>query len=293
MHSSLFSVLLGLILVGASSLAFAQNESRAREVDPPTTRSETEEEEEEELEEWEIDFERRKAAFRPKRNHSSRGRCRFDWSLQPEQLMPGQTGVLKIMMIMESNAVMRSAADLTASQRAPAGNLALGDMTLGPPRISKLAKAYQGKPIYDDWALLEMPITMAADAPPGSQQAALVEADFELHDGVSGTSMGRYRKVIRVTCTVGAEVQESATGPSGPSGGPEDAARSVSGDPTALAGGESQPATGQAVQVDEEASGSSPQPDGGFATEGSGTSLLVGAVLIVGVGLLLLLFRRR
>lgn len=294
MNCSLLSKLLGLALACASSVALAQNESGAREVDPPTTRSETEEEEEEELEEWEIDFERRKAAFRPKRNYFAGGRCRFDWSLQPEKLLPGQTGVLKVMMIMQSKAVMRSGSDLKASQRQPAGRLVLGDVTVSPPRISNLAKAYEGKPIYDDWALLEIPITMAADAPLGSRQTAVLEADFELHDGVSGTSMGRYQQLIRVHCEAGTvsdpEVQEPGTSPPAPSGASEEAGRA--GSPERMASAEDESLPGQAAQLDAEGASSSRPQGGDLPAEGSGTGLLVGAVLIAGV-VLLLLFRRR
>lgn len=301
MFCSLSRKLVCLALVGTAPAVFAQNEAGATEVDPPNAVGEGEEEEDE-LDEDDLEFRRRKAAYRPRMNYLTSGRCRFDWSLEPKRLMPGQTGLLKIMMVLESNAVMRSGSDLKASQREPAGSLSLGDLTLSPPRLSKLAKAYQGQPIYDDWALLEMPITMSSEAPMGSRQAAVVEAVFELHDGVSGTSMGSYHKLVRVQCEVGLAadpvVDVGGKGPSGPVARPDKAAGgAVAVESAKLAAPadaiERPPVTGQAASVDEEAlPKAQPETVESPVAEESGSFLLVAGGLMAAV-LLLLLIRRR
>ena len=196
-----------LWLVSAVSAALGQGPVESEEVG--AERQEVEEEEQSAEERDREDRARRRSMI----NYHARGRCRLDWSMTPKRLLPGQVGVLRVMMVLESRAVMESGDSLQVAQKAPVGHLSVGELTLGPPRLSRMAKAYEGQLVYDDWAQLEFPVTMALDAPLGSMQEAGLEVLFELHDGNSGTSMGRYHQLVRLKCEVGSVPDPEVVGP--------------------------------------------------------------------------------
>lgn len=134
---------------------------------------------------------------------TARGQCRFDVSVRPARLLPGQTGTLVLTMILESDAVMEAPASLTLEEPPQHAHLSVGPMTIQPPEPGGLAAAYAGRPVYDNWAMATMPIRVAENAPLGSTQQIGLNARFALHQGATGTPLGEFGQRLQVNCEIG------------------------------------------------------------------------------------------
>jgi hypothetical protein len=139
---------------------------------------------------------------------AAHGQCRFTVSVAPAKLLAGQAGTVSIVMILEADSVMESATDFRIEYHdaavAAKSLLRLGTAQIMAPRPAKLAAAYRGRLVYDNWAKIELPIAMAAEAPLGSIQTIDIDAHFRLHDGSTGALFGDYCNALTIACEVGA-----------------------------------------------------------------------------------------
>ncbi len=118
--------------------------------------------------------------------------CMFYVHTEPTKLMPGETGKLIVTASLKDRAVLPSPAPLRVTSPATQGQLTLGPATVLPAELGRLPGAYRGRPVYDNWATIEMPITVAASAPVGKKQSVVVEFSFELFDGNTAQSLGEF-----------------------------------------------------------------------------------------------------
>jgi hypothetical protein len=118
--------------------------------------------------------------------------CRFQASVTPPRLLPGQTGILRIVASLQGDAVIPSPAPLEVLSGPNQGPITLGASTIRPAAPGQLAKAYLGRPVYDNYAVLEMPVTMGMEAELGKKHQVKVDLKFDLFSGTSGTVFGRY-----------------------------------------------------------------------------------------------------
>lgn len=178
------------------------------------------------------------------------GRCRFEVSVAPDRLMPGQTGTARIVMVLEDDSVLQSADELQVVVPEPPAegtcHLTLGPAKVHPPKAATVATAYRGRAAYDEWVLVELPVTMSSHAPMGSTQSAAVEVRFRLHEGSTGRRFGEYQSPLSIVCEVGVS--------------PNPAAAAVQPSPVS----EGVPATGRALR---------PAPHPGTSAEPAGTGL--------------------
>jgi len=149
------------------------------------------------------------------------GQCRFEVSVSPDKLLAGQTGKVKIVMVLQADSVMEEPTDLVIALPEDRDGedhsmLSLGGARVHPPQPSQLAAAYRGRQVYDNWAVVELPVTMSAEARLGSRQSIDVEASFRLHQASTGMLFGDYRHRITISCEVGASldpaVEQAAAG---------------------------------------------------------------------------------
>lgn len=131
----------------------------------------------------------------------ARGQCRFDGAVAPKRLMPGQTGNLRVTMIFEGDAVMTSPSALQL--KAGPGSMELASWTLQPPTVARVAPAYLGQQVYDNWALIEAQVVMPSNARMGEKRNVVLEVEFDLHHGTSGQSLGHFRETVAIPCEVG------------------------------------------------------------------------------------------
>lgn len=143
--------------------------------------------------------------------------CQFHVHSKPAKLLPGQTGTLIITAVLKGQAVLPSPAPLLIKSGAQQGALTLGAHEVRPAGLGRLAKGYVGRPVHDNWATIEMPVTVAANAAMGSRHPVSVELEFDLFDGVSALTIGKFgdRAVgtIEVGRTLDPEVRGGYTAP--------------------------------------------------------------------------------
>jgi hypothetical protein len=118
--------------------------------------------------------------------------CRFVASVRPARLMPGQSGTLYVTAVLQGSAVIPSPAPLTVTSPTTQGLVTLGSASFQEAKVGRIAQAYLGRPVYDNYAILEVPITMSADAKLGQKQAVHVDMKFDLYDGNSAQVLGRF-----------------------------------------------------------------------------------------------------
>ena len=138
--------------------------------------------------------------------------CRFSASVSPSKLLPGQSGTLKVLAALQGNTVMPAPAPMELVAPAQQGALVLGPMQAQPAAAGRLAAAYLGRPVYDNYAIFEVPVTMAADAAMGSKHIASVDMKFDLFDGGTAQPIGRFLDRVALEIEVGAAPDPAVKG---------------------------------------------------------------------------------
>ena len=108
--------------------------------------------------------------------------CRLMASVTPAKLLPGQSGTLRILATLQGHAVLPSPAPIEM----------LGALAARPADPGRLEKGYLGRPVYENYAVFEVPVTMAPTAVIGSKHTVAVDLKFDLYDGNSAQAIGRF-----------------------------------------------------------------------------------------------------
>lgn len=233
--------------------------------------------------------------------------CRFSVSVTPAKLMPGQTGTLKVLAALQGTTVLPAPAPMELMSQPQQGALTLGAMVAQPAAPGRLAPAYVGRPVYDNYAIFELPVTMAADAPMGSKHVASVDMRFDLFDGNSAQPIGRFLDRVGTEIEVGRvadpAVNFGAAAAAAPDAEPAPAGASASAAPTPAAAQGGAPARtfdGKVLVADETPaapSAAAPESDGlpalpSVQPGGLPTWLLAGGGVVVLLVVILLLRRK-
>lgn len=119
--------------------------------------------------------------------------CKLYLHTKPARLMPGQSGIVIITAALGGQAVLPSPAPIELASPLQQGAVTLGNLQVAPAKLGQgTAAAYIGRPVYDNTARIEMPITVASNAVVGTSLNVAVELRFELFDGKSGQSIGKF-----------------------------------------------------------------------------------------------------
>lgn len=229
--------------------------------------------------------------------------CTFETSLEPRRLLPGQTGILTVMMILRGDAVLPAPPPVVMRGPAQQQALTLGSLNFREPKLGALPQnqAYRGKPVYEEIAIFDLPVTAAADAKLGSKHRISVELQFDLYSGATGQTVGRFldragREIeigqapgrVQVAPSTATAPQVPTAAPSAPDKPAEPVAPPVDDGGHAAVVPLSVP---QPEAAESARSASTPGPDA--ASEGGGSFWLLGggAVLVLAVAALAL--RRR
>ena len=135
--------------------------------------------------------------------HGARGYCRLDLAVRPARLMPGQTGTVSITMVLEGPAVIPVPAKVSVAPAGGPPDLTFGPMSMDPPRTSRLASAYQGQPVYDNWAIVQLPVTMSPGLALGSKHQGSLDVTFDLYNGSTAMPIGRFMERVPLSIEVG------------------------------------------------------------------------------------------
>lgn len=130
--------------------------------------------------------------------------CRFVASCRPPKLLPGQSGVLYVTALLQGNAVLPSPAPIEVLPRTKSNPISLGSLAVQPADAGKLAQAYLGRPVYDNFAVFEVPVTMGPEAKIGEKHGVYLDLKFDLYDGNSAQPVGRFIDRVSTEIEVGA-----------------------------------------------------------------------------------------
>jgi hypothetical protein len=227
--------------------------------------------------------------------------CRFHTSFRPARLMPGQSGTMLVTMTFHGAAVLPAPPAIEILSGPRQGPVTVGTLAVRPAEPGRLASGYLGRPVYDNFAVFEIPVTLTGEVEIGSKQPVSVEFKFDLYDGVSAQPIGRF--VDRATGEI--EVgQQPDPKVALPRRAEEPAAAPVRLEPVASnpgASAASSTATGPAAITGRAAEAQDQKPSMPTAGEGSSSlpvpsaadgdlpllPILGGAVLVLGVVILL------
>lgn len=129
--------------------------------------------------------------------------CRFYATVKPAKLMPGQSGVVSVAAILLGDAVIPSPPPMELIGAAQQGVVGLGAMSFLPAEPGKHAKGYLGRPVYDNYAIFEVPVTVSPDAEIGKKQRVAIDMKFDLYDGNSGQPVGRFVDQVSTEIEIG------------------------------------------------------------------------------------------
>lgn len=135
--------------------------------------------------------------------HGASNYCTFTATPKPAKLLPGQTGVIVVTAILKGNAVLQAPTPLEVISSAQQGLATLGTPIFRPAELGKLEAGYRGRPVYENWLIFEVPVTMASDAVLGRKQPVAMEMRFDLHDGSSAQAVGRFLDRVSTEIEVG------------------------------------------------------------------------------------------
>jgi hypothetical protein len=146
------------------------------------------------LAESEAGEEGRAGKVAPDPNARRRGAAflQFRVHTRPARLMPGESGTLIVTALLKGNAVLPAPNPLQMTSPPQQGQLAFGAPAFREAGPARLEKAFLGRPAYDNFVIMELPLTLGPDAKVGTKLPVNIALDYELLDGEQGTSLGRF-----------------------------------------------------------------------------------------------------
>jgi hypothetical protein len=131
--------------------------------------------------------------------------CRFTTSVREGKLMPGQSGTLLVTATLQGAAVMPSPPPIELVAPSQQGVATIGALAVRPADIARLAPGYAGRPVYDNYVVFELPVTLSPEAQIGKKVPVVIDLKFDLYDGASAQPIGRFVDRATAEIEVGAE----------------------------------------------------------------------------------------
>lgn len=139
--------------------------------------------------------------------------CRFTTSVREGKLMPGQSGTLLVTATLQGAAVMPSPPPIELVAPSQQGLATLGALAVRPADIARLAPGYVGRPVYDNYVVFELPVTLSPEAQIGKKVPVVIDLKFDLYDGASAQPIGRFVDRATAEIEVGAEPKPAVSMP--------------------------------------------------------------------------------
>ena len=145
-------------------------------------------------------------------SRNTSGLCRFVSKVKPEKLMPGQSGMLVVTALLNGQAVIPFPAPFEMLGARQQGLVSLGELAIRPADAGTLATAYRGRPVYDNFAVLEIPVAMSPAAELGKKQQIAVDLRFDIYDGTTAQPVGRFVDHVTAEVVVGLTADPAVQG---------------------------------------------------------------------------------
>lgn len=122
----------------------------------------------------------------------SKGQCTFVATCRPPKLLPGQSGVMMITAILRGEAVLPAPSQVKMTARVLPRKVTFGSLNARPALPGTIAAAYLGRPVYENTAVFEVPVTMGMDVKLGDKTKIAVDLQFDIYHGGTGQVVGRF-----------------------------------------------------------------------------------------------------
>lgn len=218
---------------------------------------------------------------------------------EPRRIAPGATGTARLVLSMQRESVLAVGTHLEIIYPTEQLGVQFGPWQLGEPQLGAAQGAFRGRPVYENYALVEIPMTVPSSTAFGKYQIRMMVI-ADITDGRTGNTVRRAQAQVAGDLVVGPPlptppapmgVRGAAGTESGPSAEPIDdggVAPSVrsGGDPVEAA---ARQASDAPIEPSANADGTLPVGTDG----GSSTTLVLGGAGVVLVLVALLLATRR
>jgi len=195
-------------------------------------------------------------------------------STRPSRLAPGQEGELVVTALLHRDAVHKAESEFDLFVTTAPPQLTLGGPSLRAA-VAATQGAFRGRLVHEELVIASLPLTVDANAVPGTELAVALTVQTDLHDGTSGQRLGPFEDQVEGAFRV-------AT--------PLPGARELAPPPSVAPAGQALPVV--APQAAEPAA--DPEPDGIAPVPAPYTSwILAGAGAALLLGLALMLAQRR
>ncbi len=221
-------------------------------------------------------------------------------STKPFRLAPGETGTLLITLSLHENAVLIAGEKLVLTYVERQEPFALGAWTIQPPKPVTLYPNMAGKVVHEKYAILEVPVHVAADAKHGKHKVRIgIEA--QVRDGRTGAALALAKADIEPLIEVGRPVPTPVPIelPDGdvveaPAGTSQPAARPTEGPQLGAPRTERTDPTGRFAETPPQQPAERPVDAVGRPADAVGTDnfLLYGLLGVVGIGILAVLLQQ-
>lgn len=240
-----------------------------------------------------------------RKRRGSRGQCRFVASMRPPKLLPGQSGTLLITAILQGRSVMPAPSQVSMKPQV-SKTVQVGSLMARPAPVGTIHEAYRGRPVYENTAVFEVPVTITQAAKLGDKVRVGVELEFDIYDGRTAQAVGRFIENVQTDVEVaphldpqvqGRAMRESKAAEAQPveplsgsgvgnvaTGGSDDKAEAMGGSANAAAAPELQDPVEPASQGADDDLPVTATDEGGFPTVliiGGGAFLLVIVLLLM------------
>ena len=85
-------------------------------------------------------------------------------------------------------------------------------MTMRPAALGTIHKGYLGRPVYENTAVFEVPVTLSQSAKLGEKVSVALEFEFDVYDGDSAQVVGRFTERVNAVIEVAPPSSTTAAG---------------------------------------------------------------------------------
>lgn len=129
----------------------------------------------------------------------------------PQRIAPGGSGLVMIVLALRQRAIMEPGKPFSVNFEREQGALTLGAWRRQPPGLGKHHEHSRGRRVYDDTAVVEIPVAVAAHAEHGEHNVT-VRVVAQVHDGETGLVLGQFTQDVFCPIVVATPVSVVASG---------------------------------------------------------------------------------
>lgn len=126
-------------------------------------------------------------------------------AVRPERIAPGGTGTVHVMLALLQSSVLEAGAHISLTYEAEQGPVSLGQWSISEPKPGRVETRFQGQPVYDNTAVISVPVHIAAGAAHELYPLAF-QLEADVTEAASGRVQGRFNMEVPGRLEVGTRI---------------------------------------------------------------------------------------